>query len=419
MSEFEKADASADPSMDAILVINSGSSSVKYAVYSSTEPPIRLFSGAAEHLGDKQGWMHARDSDGAVMLNKGMPIADHDDALRIILDIVVRHPAGAGLVAVGHRIVHGGPSRAEPLVLSAAIEDELRELSSLAPLHQPHNLAGVAAVRRIRPNLPQIACFDTAFHGEMPRIARLTTLPRSYYDNGICRYGFHGVSYEFILCELRRQNVQVERERIIIAHLGNGSSMCAVKNGQSIETTMGFSTLSGLPMGTRCGDIDPGIILYLASKRAMTVERLHQLLYEESGMLGVSQLTYSMKELVDHLDDPAAREAIDLYCYHARQRLAGLSAVLSGLDRIVFTGGIGANAPFIRSEICSGLEYLGVDLDPARNAKGECVISKDNAGIIVQAMQTDEEIMIARHVRDTVALLNIKSKETDRGDQAS
>jgi acetate kinase len=312
--------------------------------------------------------------------------------------------------AVGHRIVHGGLDCDCPLMVTPAVEKRLRGLIPLAPLHQPHNLAGIAAVRTARPRLPQIACFDTAFHRSLPRPATLTSLPRELYEDGIRRYGFHGLSYEYIVDALRREGVDVDRERIIVAHLGNGASMCALRGGQSIETTMGFSTLAGLPMGTRCGDLDPGIVLYLLAEKGMSVERVQRLLYEESGLLGVSGLSRNMQDLLAKAAEPAAAAAVELFCYQARRHLAALTAPLGGLDRLVFTGGIGANAPAVRAQICAGLAHLGIVLDAERNVAGGRRIAADTSRVAVEALPTDEELMIARHVRET--LTRVAAKET-------
>jgi len=383
----------------AILVINSGSSSVKFALFAAEEPLSRLWSGAIERIGLANGRFHAVDAEGATVIDETRDIADHDAALRLLLDAVEEHSSDARLVAVGHRIVHGGPDCDCPVVVTAALEAKLRRLNPLAPLHQPHNLAGIAAVRKARPGLPQIACFDTAFHHSLPRLATLTALPREFYDEGVRRYGFHGLSYEYVVDALRRDGVDVDREQIIIAHLGNGASMCAVKGGWSVETTMGFSTLAGLPMGTRCGDLDPGIVLYLCAEKGMTVERVQHLLYEESGLLGLSGLSRNMQDLLANPAEPAAVEAVDFFCYQARLHLAALTATLGGLDRLVFTGGIGANAPAVRAKICTDLEYLGIALDAKRNADGARVISADAGRVAIEAFPTDEELMIAQHVQ--------------------
>jgi acetate kinase len=287
-------------------------------------------------------------------------------------------------------------------VVTAAEEARLRRLIPFAPLHQPHNLAGIAAVRAARPELPQVACFDTAFHHGLPRLATLMALPRELHGQGVRRYGYHGLSYEYVVSALRDEGVDVDRERIVVAHLGNGASMCAVKAGRSVETSMGVSTLAGLPMGTRCGDLDPGIILYLLAERRMSAAGIERLLYEESGLLGLSGTSRNMQDLLAQRDDPAAAEAIDYFCYRVRAHLAMLTAALEGLDRVVFTGGIGANASAIRKEICDGLGYLGIAVDPKRNADGAGIVSAESSPVIVEARRTDEELMIARHTRQLV-----------------
>jgi acetate kinase len=388
---------------DAILVINSGSSSVKFALFAAGDPPARLWSGAVERIGLAQGRFHAADARGATVLDEARAIADHDAALQLILDAVERHPSGANLAAVGHRVVHGGTDGDRPLVVTAALEARLRGLCALAPLHQPHNVGGIAAVAHARPGLAQVACFDTAFHHGMPRLATLTGLPRALRDEGVRRYGFHGLSYEYVVDALRRAGTDVDNERIVVAHLGNGSSMCALKGGRSVETTMGFSTLAGLPMGSRCGDLDPGIILYLLAEKGMGVERLERLLYEESGLLGVSGRSRDMQDLLACASEPAAGEAVAFFCYQARRHVGALTAVLGGLDRLVFTGGIGANAPAVRAGICLDLDYLGIALDAERNAAGARIVSAASGSVAVEAFATDEELVIARHVRDALA----------------
>ncbi len=241
------------------------------------------------------------------------------------------------------------------------------------------------------------------FHHGLPRLAKLTSLPRAFYDEGVRRYGFHGLSYEYVVSALRRNGVDVDRERIVIAHLGNGASMCALKCGRSIETTMGFSTLAGLPMGTRCGDLDPGVVLYLMAEKGLTLDRVQHLLYEESGLLGISGSSRNMQDLLARPALPAAVEAIEYYTYQAQRQLGALTAALGGLDRLVFTGGIGANAAAIRAKVCTGLEYLGITLDSKRNAAGERLISADSSRVAVEAFSTDEELVIAGHVRQALA----------------
>ncbi len=393
-------------SNSAILVINCGSSSVKFALFSAEEDaPRRLWSGALQRLGLPEGRFVAKGKDGAILFDETVDISNHVTALHLLLSRVEDLTSRNALWAVGHRVVHGGDDCDCPLVVTAALEARLRKLIPLAPLHLPHNLAGIAAVRNARPDLPQVACFDTAFHHGLPRLARLTGLPRAFADEGILRYGFHGLSYEYVMSELqRRHGPTVADERIVIAHLGNGVSMAAIKDGRSVETTMGFSTLGGLPMGTRSGDLDPGIVLYLLMEKGMTAEQVQHLLYEQSGLLGLSDLSRNMQELLACVGAEAATaEAIEFFCYQARKHLAALTASLGGLDRLLFTGGIGANAPEVRAGICEGLGYLGIVLDETRNAAGERTISSYGSDVVVEAFPTDEELMIARHVRHVLA----------------
>lgn len=385
-----------------ILVINSGSSSVKFALFAAEAALPRLWSGAIERIGLASGHFHAAEADGATTAERTEDIADHNSALRLLLDAVEQRGSRAPMAAVGHRVVHGGPDCDCPMVVTSALEERLRLLIPLAPLHQPNSLAGIAAVSSVRSDLPQVACFDTTFHHGAPRLAKLTGLPRAFFAEGVRRYGFHGLSYEYVVDTLRRNGVDVDRERIIVAHLGNGASMCALKSGRSVDTTMGFSTLSGLPMGTRCGDLDPGLVLYLMAQRGFTLDRIQHLLYDESGLLGLSGLSRNMQDLLAQPAQPAAVEAVEYYAYQARRHLAALTAALGGLDRVVFTGGIGANAATIRTKICAGLAYLGIALDNKRNVDGERIISAASSRVTVEAFSTDEEVVIARHVRQAL-----------------
>ncbi|CAX23050.1 putative acetate kinase, propionate kinase [Methylorubrum extorquens DM4] len=384
----------------AILVVNSGSSSVKFALFDGADPTGRLWSGSAEGIGTAQARLMASGGGPADAREAGLP--DHEAALAFILAHVEEHLRRdeVCLRAVGHRVVHGGPDCDCPLPIDLALEERLRTYVPLAPLHLPHNLAGIAAVRTQRPELLQVACFDTAFHQSLPPVAKLTGLPREYSARGVRRYGFHGLSYESVVKALQGSGDAPARGRTVIAHLGNGASMCAVRDGWGVETTMGFSTLGGLVMGTRCGDLDPGAVLYLMQHERLEAGAIEELLYRRSGLLGTSGgLSGDMRELLASQDRTEAHEAVELFCYRARLHLGALTAALGGLDRLVFTGGIGANAPEIRARICRGLEYLGVRLDDARNRSGATEISPDWADVIVQVIPTDEERMIARHTR--------------------
>lgn len=383
----------------AILVLNCGSSSLKFAIFGRKASVPRLYSGAVERIGSRKSHFRVRDGSGGLVLDATEAIADHRAALARVLGVLEEPVKVPRLGAVGHRVVHGGEGCDCPLPITDALEQRLRGLIPLAPLHLPHNLAGIAAVREARPQLAQVACFDTAFHHGLPRLAQLVALPRELRESGIRRYGFHGLSYEYVVDHLRNSGVDVQGERIIVAHLGNGASMCALRQGRSVETTMGFSTLAGLMMGTRCGDIDAGVLLYLLKERGLSVEELEMLLYERCGLLGLSGSTGDMTELLARQDEPAVREAVDLFCYRARHHLAALTAVLGGLDRLIFTGGIGANAPEVRARICANLGYLGVVLDDDANQAGRPTISKPGTAVTVEIVTTDEELVIARHVQ--------------------
>lgn len=402
----------------AILVINSGSSSVKFALFETVSvEPQRIWSGSLERIGFDDGRFLVRTADGTALVDETREIPDHDTALDLLLNWIEDRDTQAAPIAVGHRVVHGGENCDCPLLVTPVLETELKQLVPLAPLHLPHNLAGITAVRRQRPGLPQVACFDTAFHHGLSRVARLTGLPRRFEEEGIRRYGFHGLSYEYVIGEVRRRDGDAAaEERIIVAHLGNGASMAAIRNGHSVETTMGFSTLAGLPMGTRPGDLDPGVLLHLLIEKQMTPDVLQQILYTESGLLGLSGLSRNMADLLARRDVPEAAEAIDFFCHHACRHLAGLTPALGGLDRLVFTGGIGANSSEIRARICERLDYLGLTLDADRNAGQQRIVSTDGSTVLIEAFKTDEELVIARHTQN---ILSASGKDNVRAHDES
>ena len=398
-----EASRAATAARSCVLVLNAGSSSVKFALFSADQRPSRHLSGAVDGIGRDQGRFHAIDETESIWVDEARCVSNQEDAIELVLSSVERRGAAWTIIAVGHRIVHGGPDCDCPEFVTAELQERLKKLIPLAPLHLPHNLAGIAAVRARRSHLPQVACFDTAFHETLPKLARMTGLPRDVAGHDIRRYGFHGLSYEFIVDELRRTHgAAVDDQRLIVAHLGNGASMAAIKGGRSIETTMGFSTLAGLPMGTRSGDLDPGIILYLIMEKGLSAEAVQHMLYERSGLLGISGASSDMRELLGQTHRPQVAEAIDYFCARAGAYIGSLAATLGGVDRLVFTGGIGANAPEIRARICEGLSFLGIDLDPARNRNGERTIARGGSRVRIEALPTDEESMIARH---TVALV--------------
>ena len=380
-----------------ILTLNSGSSSLKFALFTASLHPKRLWSGAIDRIGLSGGHFQLSDARSTIVVNELGRLDTHEAALSRLLKAIASLPGSLDLVAVGHRVVHGGPECDCPKDVTPALLERLRRLAYLAPLHMPPNLAGIDAVQAARPNLPQVACFDTSFHHDLPDLARMTALPRAYARDGIRRYGFHGLSYEYIMETLYQDSVDLDAERIIVAHLGNGASMAAIRDGVPIETSMGFSTLAGLPMGTRTGDLDPGILLFLMQEKGMSPDEIATLLYEQSGLLGMSGLSRNMQDLLDSHEEVAA-ETVEYFCYQARLHLARLTGALGGLDRIVFTGGIGENSAQIRSRICAGLDYLGINIDSAANWAGSTKISKPDSWVIVEARATDEEQMIARHV---------------------
>lgn len=377
----------------AVLVLNAGSSSLKFALFGADRAKGWLLHGAVTGIGTATAQFALIGAGGGPETVRPGAFATHEAAFGAVLANV----SNVDLIGVGHRVAHGGPDCDCPMPVTPDLLARLRDLVPLAPLHLPANIAGIDAVAALRPDLPQVACFDTAFHNAMPRVAQMTGLPRDMETPELRRYGYHGLSYEYVVTALARDGVDVAAERIIVAHLGNGASLAAIRGGRSVETTMGFSTISGVPMGTRSGDIDPGLLLHLQTRHGMTPAELEELLTWRSGLLGLSGFSRDMRMLIDH-HDAAAAEAIRYYCYHVRRHLVSLSAPLEGLDRLVFTGGIGANAAPVRTLVCAGLGYLGVVLDVEANAANGKTISAPGAPVAVEVRQTDEEAMIADHV---------------------
>src|SRR5499425_112652 len=355
-------------SKDAILVLNAGSSSIKLAVFAERGAELSL-----ELRGQVDGLytapvFEAHDPTGRVVAEKswGRTALGHDGAIEYLGDFLQHHLAELRLVGVGHRVVHGGLEYTAPVRVEDKTLEALERLTPLAPLHQPHNLAPIIHLLRLAPDLPQVACFDTSFHRTSPDVAQRFALPAELHDAGVQRYGFHGLSYEYIAAELPRVDSRAAAAKTIVLHLGNGSSMCAMDAGRSVATTMGFTATDGLPMGTRCGTLDPGVFLYLMDERRMDARAIERLIYSESGLLGVSGISSDMRVLLSS-PAPSARLAIDLYVYRIRRELGSLAAALGGLDAIVFTGGIGENAVRIRERVCKDAAWLGVELDSASN----------------------------------------------------
>lgn len=382
---------------DAYLVINTGSSSVKFALYAATaaEPTLQL-RGKVDGIGADPAFS-VRDANGKRIHDQddwgpGSPLS-HAEAVQLILGWLEENSGDLRLAGVGHRIVHGGGEFTVPVRIDEDVFERLRQLEPLAPLHQPHNLAVIRVVQALAPQLPQVGCFDTAFHAGQPAVAQRFALPHALGDSGIRRYGFHGLSYEYIARRLKELN---PARRVIAAHLGNGVSLCALRDGRSIDSTMGFSTLDGAVMGTRSGNLDPGVLLYLLQSRGYDADALETLLYKESGLLGVSGLSSDMREL-ENSDDPRAAEAIELFVYRINACIGQLAAALGGVDALVFTAGIGENSPSIRQQVCLGSAWLGVELDEAANQRGERCISTPSSAVSAWVVPTDEELMIALH----------------------
>ncbi len=401
-----------------ILTLNTGSSSLKFALYEHRVQDLR------ERLRGQIEWLGAEP---AVRITAANGKALHAQAWRsgegprsaqaslaYVLEWLTRLTSPVAVQAVGHRIVHGGTEYAGPIVLDESALAVLRRFNSLAPLHQPHNLAGVRAARDIFPSALQVGCFDTAFHRSHPWVNDVFALPYEFYDKGIRRYGFHGLSYEYLLGRLQVIDPQRARGRVVIAHLGSGASMCALLDGCSVGSTMGFSALDGLPMGTRCGQIDPGVLLYLMLDRQLSPMQLCDLLYHESGLKGLSGVSHDVRLLESHAS-PRAAQALAYFVFRVRREIGAMAAILGGLDAIVFSGGIGENAHALRGRILADFAWLGIHLNDERNAVNAQVVSADASPCTVFVLKTDEELMIARH---THKLMAEESQRQDRGDAA-
>jgi acetate kinase len=387
-----------------ILVLNAGSSSLKFTLYASNAAgPRRLVRGQIESLTTTPVFV-ARDAQDRIVQQSDWPDRDalgHAGAVAYVLDFVRQQQSQHALAAVGHRVVHGGEEFGAPVRIDAAVLARLETLVPLAPLHQPHNLAPMRVIAERAPALPQVACFDTAFHRTQEPVARAFGLPREITERGVRRYGFHGLSYEYIADVFPRFDAAAARGRVVVAHLGNGASMCAMRAGKSVATTMGFTALDGLLMGTRAGSLDPGVVLYLLDELKMDARAIERLLYHQSGLLGVSGVSSDMRTLLSR-DDPRSTFAIALFCYRVRRELGSLAAALGGVDAIVFTGGIGEHAAPIRERICRDAQWLGVTLDERSNAAGGPRISGEGSRVSAWVIPTDEESMIARHTLATL-----------------
>jgi len=396
---------------DAILVLNAGSSSVKFSVFVVESNALGLeLRGQLEGLFTSPRFV-ARNSSGKVIAEKswgeGVKLG-HEGALEHLRAFLLGLGNEMRLAGVGHRVVHGGVKYARPVRITEPILADLHELIPLAPLHQPHNLQPIRAILKRMPEVPQVACFDTAFHRSNPPLTQMFALPKALTEAGVRRYGFHGISYEYISSVLPERDPRAAAGKTVVLHLGNGSSMCAMAGGKSVASTMGFTAVEGLPMGTRCGSLDPGVILFLLEQRKMDIRALEKMLYNESGLLGVSGVSSDTRTLQES-EEPGAKLALDLFVYRVSRELGSLTAALGGLDALVFTAGIGENAVSIRERVCASAAWLGVELDAAANTKGEECITTRQSRVTGWVIPTNEELMIARH---TLRVLGAKhSKE--------
>jgi acetate kinase len=388
------------PANPRILTINGGSSSIKFALFEAGDSLRRLLGGGIERIGQPDALLRVKGDGQEDTFSRSVTAPDHTAAVDVLMDWIEKRSGHDGLTAVGHRVVDGGPKYSAPALITKEMVDELRQLMPFDPDHLPEEILLTAAFHRRFPKLPQVACFDTAFHHDLPRVARLLPIPRRYEAQGVRRYGFHGLSYAFLMEELGRvAGRESAQGRVILAHLGSGASLAAVRDGKSVDTSMGFTPAAGLPMSTRSGDLDPGLVWYLARTEKMSPKQFNEMVNSRSGLLGISETSSDMRELLDReAQDVRAAEAVALFCYQVKKWIGAFASALSGLDTLVFAGGIGEHSSTVRARICDGLGFLGIDLDENRNAANEGVISKPVGQVAVRVIRTDEERMIAEAV---------------------
>ncbi|MHB1094500.1 acetate/propionate family kinase [Thiobacillus sp.] len=389
-----------------ILTINGGSSSIKFALFEAGESLKRILEGSIERIGLPESSLRVKSLNPADSFSRSVKAPDHTVAVEVLMDWIEERGDHEVLAAVGHRVVHGGPKYSEPQVITAKMITELHRLSPFDPEHMPEEILLTEAFHRRFPDLPQVACFDTAFHHDLPRVAQLLPIPRSYEAQGVRRYGFHGLSYAFLMEELARvAGAEAAQGRIILAHLGNGASLAAVRDGKPVDTSMSFTPTAGVLMSTRSGDLDPGLIWYLTRTENMSAKQFNEMVNFQSGLLGVSETSSDMRDLLEReAQDVRAAEAIALFCYQIKKWIGGFAAALGGLDTLVFSGGIGENAPVIRARICAGLGFLGIEIEDQQNTENEGVISTTPGRVAVRVMHTDEEQMIAKTVCGVLGL---------------
>ncbi len=387
------------PENSNILTINGGSSSIKFSLYRVKEPLERLLYGAIENIGTKNAKFNFTTAHNPQKNSFDIEAKNHEQAANHLVDWLEKQQDFTSVSAIGYRIVHG-MQHTEPELITDQLLNELKKISDFDPEHLPEEIRLIEVFKKRHSGIKQIACFDTSFHNSMPVVAKLLSIPRRYYKMGIRRYGFHGLSYAYLLEEVERiAGMEAAKGKIILAHLGSGASLAAVKDRKSMDTSMGFTPTSGLPMGTRTGDLDPGVAWYLMQHENSTPKKFSHLINHESGLLGISETSSDMRELMDYKDtDNRATEAIELFCYQTKKWIGSFAAVLGGLDILVFSGGIGEHSPKVRSKICDSLEFLGIELDEVNNMNNEIVISSDNSKVKVFAIKTNEELMIAKLV---------------------
>jgi acetate kinase len=389
-----------------ILAINGGSSSIKFALFQLGDSLQRILDGMIDRIGLPEATFTVKGSNDRDGFSKQVSAPDHATAVGKLVEWLEGQIGRSRLKAVGHRVVHGGQKYTEPQRITPEMIEELRQLSSFDPEHLPGEIELIKAMIHHYPDVPQVACFDTAFHRSMPRVARLLPIPRRYDEKGIQRYGFHGLSYAFLMEELAHlAGTKAARGRVVLAHLGNGASLAAVYDGKPLDTSMGFTPTAGVPMSTRSGDLDPGLVWYLARAEGVDAKRFNEIVNSESGLFGVSEISSDMRDLLERESaDVRAAEAVSLFCYQVKKWIGAFAAALGGLDTLVFTAGIGENAPEVRTRICEGLEFLGIELDDKRNADNADVISKVGSRVTVRVIHTDEEQMIAKMVCNVLGL---------------
>ncbi len=384
-----------------ILTINAGSSSLKFALFRAGPPLVRLASGQIERIGLSDSAMTGIDCTTGRTDRPAIQARSHEACVAPLMAWLEQRVAGRDIQAIGHRVVHGGRRYNQPHWITADVLGALRRLSPYDPDHMPAEIGLIEAFGQRYPQMLQVACFDTAFHRHMPRVACILPIPRRYEEAGVQRYGFHGLSYAYLMEELARIGGETEANgRVILAHLGNGASLAAVRGGKSLDTSMALTPTAGLPMGTRSGDLDPGLVSYLARTDNMTIEQFHEMVNTQSGLLGVSEISPDLRDLLAcESSDPRAAEAVALFCYQTKKWIGAFAAALGGLDTLIFSGGIGEHSPVARARICEGLGFLGIELDASRNTVGGPIISTAGAAVTVRVIRTDEEMQIAKSVR--------------------